>query len=500
MSSSRAAPARPTQTTADRGLVGKVRRILLGDDKAHAPRPVATPRKTLTWRKAGGAEADEAAFVDQIRRMLQRAPSLHASRLNIIGLKHVKERLGPSWRHVADRADRIARNVIERHLGPGDIYATSGNDSYITVFARLSELEARVKCYLIGNEIVRTLLGEDAAEYLEVKTAVSRVDGSVDLQAVGSMETLFEGAEVISPLAPPLEPAPPAPAAEAAAGDLDKDLGFVPIKRDWPPPRKSDAARANVLAGVDFVFRPMWDPMRNVIATYLCVPRVKLSDSDDAMSDATLAVAGDSDAAARLDSITIARVKEEVEAMAADGRRVIIAMPIHFETLCSAARRRRCAAEIGAIPEPMKQYLVVEVIDVPAGVLKSRLVEVIAPLRLHCRAVSLRVALGTVDFSHLRGTAVSAVAADIAHLAKSEVILMQQLARFQRAAAKAEVVTFLHGARSRSLVVAAAGARFHYVDGDAVAATLARPDRILPFQLADLYRPHEGPASAQEPP
>ena len=105
---------------------------------------------------ANGAEADEAAFVDQIRRMLERAPSLHASRLNIIGLKHVKERLGSSWRHVADRANRIARNVIERHLGPGDIYATSGDDSYITVFARLSELEARVKCYLIGNRTPRS--------------------------------------------------------------------------------------------------------------------------------------------------------------------------------------------------------------------------------------------------------------------------------------------------------------------------------------------------------
>ncbi len=64
---------------------------------------------------------------------------------------------------------------------------------------------------------------------------------------------------------------------------------------------------------------------------------------------------------------------------------------------------------------------------------------------------------------------------------------MQQLSRFQRAAEKAEVVTFLHGARTRSLVAAAVGAGFHYVDGDAVAATLARPERIMPFQLADLY-------------
>ena len=84
---------------------------------------------------------------------------------------------------------------------------------------------------------------------------------------------------------------------------------------------------------------------------------------------------------------------------------------------------------------------------------------------------------------------ISAVGADITYLTKSEFILMQQLARFQRAAEKAEVVTFLHGAQSRSLVAAAVGAGFHYVDGDAVAATLARPERIVPFQLADLYMP-----------
>jgi hypothetical protein len=473
----------------DRGLLGKVRRMLWGDDKAQARGPAAAPRKTLTWKQVGGADADEAEFIEQIRTLLERTPSLHASRINIIGLKRVKERFGQTWQHVADRADRIARNVIERHLEPGDIYATWGEDTYITVFARLGEQEARVKCYLIGNEIVRTLLGEDAAECFEVKTAVTRVDGSLDLQAVGSMETLFEGAEVISPLAPPPEPVPPAPEAEAAARDWNMDLAFVPIERDRPVPTESDPVRANLLAGVDFVFRPMWDPTRNVIATYLCVPQVRLSDIDGAVGEASLAVAGDADATARLDSATIARVKADLKAMAADGRRMIIAMPIHFETLCSAARRRRCAAEIGAIPEPMKQYLVVEVIDVPAGVLKPRLMEVIAPLRLHCRAVSLQVAIGTIDFTHIRGTGISAVGADIGHLAKSEFILMQQLARFQRAAEKAEVVTFLHGAQSRSLVAAAVGAGFHYVDGDAVAATLARPDRIVPFQLADLYMP-----------
>ncbi len=489
MSSDSARPMEGAETVVQGGLVGKVRRFLWGGNKAPDSQPVA--RKTLTWQHANGAGADEQEFLAEIGRLLKRTPSLQASRVNIIGLKRVKERFGDDWKRVADRADRIARNVIERHLDPGDIYATWGVETYITVFARLSEQEARVKCYLIGNEIVRTLLGDEASEFLEVKTAVTRVDGSVDLQAVGSMETLFEDAEVISPLAPPPEQPAPLPSNSADSLSSEMGLSFVPIERDRPAGTvvSAPAGVTDVLVGVDFVFRPMWDPMRNVIATYLCVPRVRLSDIDGALGDASLAVAGDAEAMARLDSAVIARIKSDLKTMQADGRRLILAMPIHFETLCTSVQRRRITAELGSIPEAMKQYLVIEVIDVPSGVLKSRLMEVIAPLRLHCRAVSLRVNIGTIDFTQIRGTGVSAVGANIADLAKSEFIVMQNLSRFQRAAEKAEVVTFLHGAQSRSLVAAAVGAGFHYVDGDAVAATLARPERIVPFQLADLYVP-----------
>ncbi|HKX08298.1 MAG TPA: hypothetical protein VJN67_08890 [Stellaceae bacterium] len=491
----------PKETAAD-GLVGKMRRLLWGSG-GKAPDVVVAPaaRKTLAWKQASGADADEAEFLGQVRRMLQQTPSLQASRLNIIGLKRVKEHFGDEWKRIADRADRIARNVIERHLNPGDIYANWGVDTYITVFARLSEQEARVKCYLIGNEIVRTLLGDDASEFLEVKTAVSRVDGSIDLKTVGSLQQVFDGAEVISPLAPPPESssAPPAPATTprdtTAALAAETGHAFVPIEREKraaaaPVAAGSQNAPAvNVLAGVDFVFRPMWDPTRNVIATYRCVPQVKLSNVNGAAGDASLAVAGDPEATAQLDRTTLARVKSDLKAMAADGRRLIIAMPLHFETLCSAAQRRRISAELGAIAESMKQYLVVEIVGVPTGFLKSRLMEVIAPLRMHCRAVSLQVSIGTIDFTQVRGTGISAVGADIADLAKSEAVVMQQLSRFQRAAEKAEVVTFLHGAQSRSLAAAAVGAGFHYVDGDGVAATLNRPERIVPFQLADLYAP-----------
>jgi len=251
----------------------------------------------------------------------------------------------------------------------------------------------------------------------------------------------------------------------------------------------NESARANLLTGINFVFRPVWDPTRNAIATYLCVPQVKISDVDSAVGDASLVVKDDVDGMARLDSATIARVKEDLKQMEVDGRRLIIATPVHFETLCSAAERRKYAVELETIPEPMKRYLVFEVIRVPAGVPKRRLIEVIAPLRFNCRAVWLQVAIETNSFTEIRGTGIAGVGADIATLMKSEFVAMHHLIGFQRAAEKVGVATFLHGAQSRSLVAAAVGAGFHYIDGDGVVPARARPDGMVAFSLADLFQP-----------
>jgi hypothetical protein len=498
MSSSETRPVEPPKRSSQQSsLIDRLRSAIWGKQQEPQPGPPVrsqppvrvAAKKSLTWTKIDGSEAGESDFLFHIRELLERSPSLQASRINVIGLKRVKERFGAEWARIADRADRIARNVIERHLAPGDVYAKWGEDTFITVFAQLSENDAHIKCFLIGNEIVRTLLGEDGSEQLEIKTAVTRVDGSIQLEEIAAMNDLFESPEAVDPMAsPPLGygPGDDTPSPKPA----DSGLALVPITRERKPTKPEvDAAHGDILAGVDFVFRPTWDPTRNVLSTYFCVPQVRLSDLDGVAGDANLAVEGDPEAMARLDNATIARVKQELRAMAADRRRLIIALPIHFETLTSAALRRRLAAEIATVPEPMKLYLVIEILSVPSGVLKSRLMEMIAPLRLHCRATAVRVAVETIDFAQIHGTGISAVGADIGSITKPEFILMQQLGRFQRAAEKAEVVTFLHGAQSRSLVAAAVGAGFHYINGDAVAASVSRPERIVPFQLADLYMP-----------
>ena len=69
-------------------------------------------------------------------------------------------------------------------------------------------------------------------------------------------------------------------------------------------------------------------------------------------------------------------------------------------------------------------------------------------------------------------------------------MVMQQLNRFARAVAdKTGLPSYLHGAGSLSLVTAALGAGFAYIDGDAVAKLIDHPRGLVDFHVADLYRP-----------
>jgi hypothetical protein len=66
---------------------------------------------------------------------------------------------------------------------------------------------------------------------------------------------------------------------------------------------------------------------------------------------------------------------------------------------------------------------------------------------------------------------------------------MQRMSRFARAAEKARVSTHIRGIRSLSLLAAALGAGFRYIDGDAISPLVERPRQVLNFSLGDAYRP-----------
>jgi hypothetical protein len=237
----------------------------------------------------------------------------------------------------------------------------------------------------------------------------------------------------------------------------------------------------------------MWDNARNVVSAYRCTALAPSLDGTPPV-DAGVIVGTDAVAIHRLDEAVRGQVLKDLDALLRDNCTLLLSLPVHFETFGAVARRRQYVETLSkTLDDRGRKLLLVEVHGVPQGVPQARLVELLAPLRPHCRAIMLQLPLETADFSNVKGCGALAIGCDITGQPGPEFMLMQQLNRFARAAAdKTGLPSYLHGANSLSMVTAALGAGFAYIDGDAVAKLIDHPRGLVDFRLADLYRPLTG--------
>lgn len=304
----------------------------------------------------------------------------------------------------------------------------------------------------------------------------------------------------------------PVPRTEPASSDSSKteakpgsqpdrgQLEFVDEKEEASAEKASKSAHApspkkeTALANLRYAYRPMWDNARNVVSAYRCTARVPSLDDGTALVDAGVVVGNDAAYIHQLDEAVRGQVLQDLDALLRDNCTLLLSLPVHFETLGGVARRRQYAEVLSKrLDDRGRKLLLIEIQGVPQGVPQTRLVELLAPLRPHCRAIMLQLRLDTVDFGNVKGCGALAVGCDITGHPGPEFMLMQQMNRFARAAEdKTGLPSYVHGASSLSLVTAALGAGFAYIDGDAVAKLIDHPRGLVDFRLADLYRPLTG--------
>ncbi len=432
---------------------------------------------------------------------------LKAGRVNVIGLAPVKMRMGADWPRIAERAERIARNTIARHLFPGDMFAALPDERYIILFAHLSEHQARTKSRLIAKEIGDTLLGDESGDALEVKAAARHPDKkSLIYSEIPSLATLALAApesDVIPPIpasvAAPRRVAPKQRHEELVAIDCGLPISREPMSCEPSPTSREDEPHwsplvpsanaevafrfsnrrrvARLLQKPRFVYRPVWDTQLHIISGYRC-------------SSSSADIPGtDEEALAALDFAALIRIQDDLRELKRDGKRLLLSLPIHFETLSRTNRRFDYIAALrDGLPEGTTPLLIAELVRVPDGVPKTRLIELTAPLQPHCRAVVARLPLETTDFAAYAGAHIPHVGCLIGRHAGPELTTMKLLSRFSDGARKAGLIAFVGGASSLSLVAAAVGAGFRFIDGECIAKSMEKPGPVVSFELSDVYR------------
>jgi hypothetical protein len=414
----------------------------------------ARPPKIKRMPPARQLDDERAKFEAEFQTLLRRSgrASLLSGRISLINLAEIKESFHTSWSRVAERAERIARATIERHLQPGDIYTAVNELSFVIIFCSLSEDAANTKCLLIADRIRKALIGDQGNGQFDVRTRTSAVDESFRIAAVPPLDDLMRRAP-----------------REEAIGTADGEAS------------RSASATLRDRSARRFAYRPMWHQARNVVSAYLCIDGESFSESP---------AANEAGAILNRDEAARERVLEDLAELIRAQRRLLLGVQVHFDTLASATRRREYAGALAwRLGNGAAELLIVEIVDAPPGVPQSRLFEIIASLRPYCRGVLVRLPIDAGEMKNLRGCGVTAVGCEIDSCGGSEHTVMQQINRFSHTAENAGFSTYLLGANSRSLVAAGVGAGFRYLGGDAVAEPVERPYHLVNFQLADLYRP-----------
>lgn len=412
-------------------------------------------------------------FVEGLRRLVAQAgtKSLLAGNVTLIGTDQLNARFGEDWPRMAARVHKIVCNVIERHLTPGDIYTDWQDAGYVIVFASLSAHSAGVKCRLIAAEIARTILGEEGAEELSVKAAVSTIDGDLVLSTIPSVSEMLSRS--------------------AASGGRSTDSELDLIEEDERNEVRL-AAQLHVAQQAlkpSFVYRPMWDTSCRALSAYLCAPLLAGADGTD--KDMYSLVEQDLDVLYRLEGLVQARALSDLASLLKRRQKLLLILPVHFESLAAARSRRSFVENLVHLVSPEgRALLLVEIVGVPDGVPHSRLESLVVPLRQKCRAIIARVPLNATDLRSFKLAGIHAVGSEICSSPRpSETVIIHQMNRFKRLAERAEVTTFIRGLDTTSLTAAAVGAGFRYIDGDAVATAQQSPNSISKFNVLDLYRP-----------
>ena len=414
-------------------------------------RAVALPRRV----SAPSALARKEEFLKSAAGPASGSGQVMASNVQLIGLDRIKAHFGDGWSRVAEHADQIAERAIQKRLTERDILSKVHDLNYLVLFAGVSQEEAQLRCRMIEAEITRQLIGDGSSgDLLTVKTGVMPVD---DASYLADMSTL---SEMVSRFA-----------AKDAAPDAAKPA----------------AAPPDPLANIEFIYRPMWDVKRKVVTSFHCLPALRQPSGHRVIGTDAIVGIECEEAKQALDFRLIEKVAADLSSAFAEGRKHLIAIPVHFDTISTFAGRVEYLNRLRSLPPAVMKLVLFEIVDPPDGVPQSRVLEISAALTARSRALIYRTSIWSSNWGDLTQARIAAVGADLSREHAPETSLIERFVKFAEAADKRKVSCYLHGVRSLSLTVAAVGAGFHYLSGPPIENLVDAPPDAHRFNLANLY-------------
>jgi hypothetical protein len=239
---------------------------------------------------------------------------------------------------------------------------------------------------------------------------------------------------------------------------------------------RTDTTRASVAnesSPVDnkVQFQPVWDARNEAITLYRCVPQpiaVRQGSSAVAFEDLAPKFRAKVELSCLHQGIaTLARHLER-------GERFLMAFGVAYETLSSHTGRVEFTNACRELSSDFRQYIVMQLTDVPAGVAHSRLSDLVMTLRPFARAVMAEIPNACRNYAAYEDIGLQAIGLNLerARLAPREI--SDEIAKLTTAAKRLSVSAFLWGVNDMATLNSARHG-IHFMTGPAIAPVVSAP-------------------------
>lgn len=366
------------------------------------------------------------------------------------------------------KADKIAREIIERNLREGEASRALKPGSYQLYFPKLTPDAGALRCAVIAEEVYR--------EVRRVNPASAAIDSKCQEDSAASANRTGPAHDTDDVRAENARRAAAnrAMARMAEPGGTKEEIDLT-------------ASDVDVLAALELVYQPVWHTKNNLITAYKCAPRSKGRDlssweAHQLLGASTLEVSN-----AKIDAHVYEHSLKAVQYLLAQGLKALLIVPIHFSTV-DRLRFIGSFLDAGrASHEGAKALIVFELIDLPADLTKFRLREPVGYLRTRARALMARPGFEQADLEMYKEFGFHGVSVDLNDYDWMESQFIKGFEQFAINAENAKLQSFVHGISSSSLAVGAVAAGITYMDGDAISDPVTTPARIRPFELDMLF-------------
>jgi hypothetical protein len=183
----------------------------------------------------------------------------------------------------------------------------------------------------------------------------------------------------------------------------------------------------------------------------------------------------------------VATIEYAAELIMRRGVRVALHAPVALNAAAYSASRFRLLNALRDLPEQVRRFLILEVVEISEGLPQGRLMETVGMLSPYCRAVLARAPSVHVDVRAWRGCGLSGVSVECDRLAPGDRSAESRLGIFARRAEEATLSCVGYSLPSRSLMVTAWASGFTHVGGPLLSAGVGSPEAVLRLRPADLF-------------